>query len=225
MRFDAMMPFARHFFRVRVNEDERQILEMVQQLMPRLHGDRVRIRHRDLRGQRNIQLGMQAVSEPAGTNLGHFFYFRDMLRDMADFVDNVWIDPVQHSREYLFAALDHDFENRDGDQQPDEWIGEREAKPYAKHSDEHRQTGPAVDPRMMAIRDKRGTADPPSDADAENRDRFIAHKTDRGCGGNRCQMRYFLRMAKSIEALVAGNDRAEKIVKTMAMPARSSTRP
>ena len=48
MHFDAMMAFAGLFFRVYMDNHERKIFEVVQQLMPHLFGNGVGGRKRDL---------------------------------------------------------------------------------------------------------------------------------------------------------------------------------
>ena len=52
--FDAMMLFARLFLRIDMNDYEREIFEMVQQLVPHLFGNRMSGGKRDLRGERDI---------------------------------------------------------------------------------------------------------------------------------------------------------------------------
>ena len=54
MLFDSMMMLARLFLRIDMNDDEREVFEMVQQLVPHLFGNRMSGGERDLRGERDI---------------------------------------------------------------------------------------------------------------------------------------------------------------------------
>ena len=94
--FDAMMALAGFFFRVHMNNYQRKKLELVEQLMPHLFGNGVGGRKRDLRRKRYVHLGMQAVSKPASTDIRYFFDLRHMRGGMADFVNYVWIDAIEH---------------------------------------------------------------------------------------------------------------------------------
>src|SRR5213080_2147917 len=97
---------------------------------------------------------------------------------MANFINDMRIDTIKHSCGDLLSALDDDSKNRNGNDQPDNRVSERVAKPYAKHTDEHCQAGPAVDPCVITVGDQRRAADPASNANAENSDRFVAKKTN-----------------------------------------------
>jgi hypothetical protein len=62
---NAMVRFARLVRRIDVDDDQRQIIEVMQQLMADLGRDRMRLRDRQGRIDRDVQFGMQAVPEPA----------------------------------------------------------------------------------------------------------------------------------------------------------------
>jgi hypothetical protein len=98
------------------------------------------------------------------------------------------IDTIEHPGEDLLAALDDDAKNRNGNDQSDDWVDKRIAKPDTKYADEHREAGPAIDAGMMTIGNERGATNAPSNANTKNRDRFVSEKTDRRSNGNRPQM-------------------------------------
>ena len=67
---DAMMRLAGLIERIDVNDDQRKIIEAVKQLMAYLARDRVSLGDRHLRVHRDVDFGVQAVAQPAGTHLG-----------------------------------------------------------------------------------------------------------------------------------------------------------
>ena len=73
MLLDAVVSLPRLFLRIDMNHHERKILEVVQQLVPDLFGNRMRRRKSNLRGQRYIHFRMQPVAKPACANIRHIF--------------------------------------------------------------------------------------------------------------------------------------------------------
>src|SRR5262245_54437274 len=153
---------------------------------------------------------MQAVPKPTGAYIGHLFHLRHVGGYVAYFIDEMRIHAIEHPRKYLLAALNHDSENRNGNNKTDDWVGQRIAKPHTERTGEHGQAGPAVDPRVVAVGDERGAADPAAYTNSENRNHFIAGKADNRCSDHRPKMRNILRMKQALDAFVAGDDRAEK---------------
>ena len=69
---------------------------MMQQLVPYLFGNRMSGCKHNMGGERHVYLRMQAMAEPASADIRHFFYLRHMGCGMANFVNNVRIDAVEH---------------------------------------------------------------------------------------------------------------------------------
>ena len=69
MLSNTMVRLAGLIRRIDVDDDERQIIQMVKELVADLGRDRVRLCDRQLGIDRDIQLGMQAVPEPARAHL------------------------------------------------------------------------------------------------------------------------------------------------------------
>ena len=67
---NAMMRLAGLIRGIDVDDDERQILQMMKELVADLGRDRMGLRNRQLRIDRDIQFGVQAMPEPARANLG-----------------------------------------------------------------------------------------------------------------------------------------------------------
>src|SRR5262249_18998665 len=97
-----------------------------------------------------------------------------------------------------------------GDEEADDGIGKRIAKPHADGAEQHRQASPAVDTGVVAVRDQRGAVDLAADADAENRDRFVAKEADDRGGDHRPQVRDLLGMQEPRDALVSRDDGARE---------------
>src|SRR5512139_3492927 len=153
---------------------------------------------------------MQPMPKPTGAHVGHLLYLRHVCRGMANFINDMRIHAIQHSRKYLFSALNHDPENRNGNNQTDNRIGQWVPKPDTNHTNKHRQTGPAVDPCMMTVGYERCASNPTPYANAEHCNRFVTDKTNQRRNSDRPKMRNILGMKKSLDTLVAGDNRAEK---------------
>ena len=68
-----------------VDDDERQILQMMKELVADLGRDRMGLRNRQFRIDRDIQFGVQAMPEPARANLGDLLHLRHMRGGGAQF--------------------------------------------------------------------------------------------------------------------------------------------
>jgi hypothetical protein len=55
-----------------VNDDERQVIQMMKELVTNLGGDRMRLRDRQLRLNCDVQLDVQSMSEPASPHFAAF---------------------------------------------------------------------------------------------------------------------------------------------------------
>src|SRR5438046_5460884 len=96
---DLMKFFACFFDWIDMHNYSRQIVEMMHQLMPHFFRDSMGFGNRQFRSDRHIQFGMQTMTEPARPDFSHLFNSIDMLHRVADFVDHIWLDAVEHSRE------------------------------------------------------------------------------------------------------------------------------
>ena len=66
----------------------------MKQLIAQVGRDRVSFRDRQIGWDDDVHLRMQAVPEPAGPNIGDLLHLRDVACRMANFFDNVGVDPV-----------------------------------------------------------------------------------------------------------------------------------
>jgi len=108
MLFNAMMRLAGLIRGIDVDDDERQILQMMKELVADLGRDRVGLRDRQLRIDRDIQFGVQAVPEPARANLGDLLHLRHMRGGVAQLVDDVRVGAIEHPDEDRLPALNDD---------------------------------------------------------------------------------------------------------------------
>ena len=69
-------------------------------------------------------------------------------------------------------------QDRDGDEQADDRVGQREAQRDAAGAEQHGQRGESVGAGVQAVGDQRGRADLAADADAVERDEFVADEAD-----------------------------------------------
>ena len=120
MRRDPMVPLARLFDRIDMDDDQRHLRERVQQPMAQLGGHRMRLRHRQVRIDRDVDLGVEAVTQPARADVGYLQNVRHVAGGMTDFLDNGGIDAVEHPREDFLGVLDHDDKNRERDRKTDD---------------------------------------------------------------------------------------------------------
>ena len=207
---NVVMRFAGLIRRIDMDHHERQIIQMMKQLMAHFGGNGMRLRDRQLRIDGDIQFGMQAMPEPARPHLGNLFDLRHILGDMANFFDDVWFGAIEHAHEDRFSALNDDAEDRGRNEQPDDGIGKRIAEPYPNRAEQHGQARPAVDAGVVPVGDQGGAVDFPADADAEDRNSFVADKAYDRCTHHRPQIRNVLRMQEPLDALVTGDDGARQ---------------
>src|SRR6187401_947472 len=153
---------------------------------------------------------MQTMPDPASANIRYFLDCCHMHCRMPDFVNDVWLDAIKYPRKDLFATLNHNSKDRNCDDQSHNWIGKRVTKPNAEHSEKHCKTCPPVNSSMLAIGNQSRAANPAPDANTKNRYPFITEKTNNRSDRDRPKMRNILRMKKAIDALVTGDNRAEK---------------
>jgi hypothetical protein len=210
MPFDAMVALARLLFRINVNYDERKIIDFVEKMVPHLFGNSMSCRERYLRGKRYVDLRVQTMTEPASANIRNFFDSRYMFCRVPDFIGYMRINAIKNSREDLLAALDDDAEYRNSNNQSDNRVGKRIAKPDPEYTDKHCEARPPVDPGMLAVGNERRAADPPPNANAKNCNGLIAYKPNPRCDRDGPKMPNVLGVEKSHDGLVTGDNCAEK---------------
>jgi hypothetical protein len=90
-----MTCFSHSSFRVDMHNNLSQILEVQKQLMPYVLRDVVPFRHRERRGNRDIDFDAQAVSNVACSCLTDLLHAADKAYCVYDVVEQVWLDTVK----------------------------------------------------------------------------------------------------------------------------------
>src|SRR5215212_2275750 len=108
--------------------------QMLHQLVLDLVRNCIGLRHRCFLIDRYVEFRCQPMSEPARPDQENTIDLWDMLGCMTDLIDHLRLDTVEQAREYGFARLPDDAEDRDCDQQADQRISDRKAKPHANGS-------------------------------------------------------------------------------------------
>jgi len=135
--------------------------------------DLVTISHRQPPGHRDAHLRVQAMSNPPGPEIGDLFHSRNVTRRVADRLERLRIDPVEHPDHHRPSRFPDDHEDGGRDQQPDDRVGQRVARPDSDGAEEHRQAGPAIHARVVTVGDQRDAADLPTHSDAEDGHGFV----------------------------------------------------
>lgn len=68
---------------------------MMQQLMAHFFRDGVRVGNREFGRNRDVQFRMQTMTEPARSDITHFFDCFDVLDRVPNFIDHTWLDAVR----------------------------------------------------------------------------------------------------------------------------------
>ena len=98
-------------------------------------------------------------------------------------VDEGGVHAVHEAAEDVAHGGAQDGQDGDGDEQPDDGVGQREAQGDATGSEEHGQRGESVGAGVQSVGDQGGRADATPDADAVDGDEFVADEPDQtGCG-------------------------------------------
>ena len=100
--------------RIEMNYGVRQITQMMHQLVPHLHRNLVSLFNRKLRADRHIQLGVQAVPQPAHPHIGHAFYLGYVASGVLDLIDHLRLNPIQQPGENSLGRLPHNAKDSDG---------------------------------------------------------------------------------------------------------------
>src|SRR5215208_4033266 len=98
-----------------VNHDERQVIQIMQEMMPYFGSNSMRAFDRHFRINGNINFRMQPMPEPAGSYLRHLSNFINVAGSFTYLSNDIRIDAIQHPGEDRLPALDHNPQNGDGD--------------------------------------------------------------------------------------------------------------
>src|SRR5215211_2750659 len=183
---------------------------MMHQLMPHFFGDTVGFGDRQFRSDRHIQFGVQTMAEPARPDVSYFFNSIDAFSGVADFIDHIWLNAIEHACEDGFDRLPNDLYDCNRDEQTDDRIGERIAEPDADCTEEHGQTCPAVDSGVITIDNKRSTLNFLANFDAENGHRFVADEADDRSSHDGPKIANRLRMHEPADGFITGDGGAER---------------
>lgn len=119
---------------------------MVEQLVPDIAGHVMALRHRQATRHRDAHVSVQAMADPASSDIGHFFDGRDVPSGVDDLVQRLGLHAVQGPHQHGPSRLPHDNQDRSRDHEPHDGICQRVAQPDANRSDEdpERRWGAAV---------------------------------------------------------------------------------
>src|SRR5215207_496491 len=155
---------------------------MVQELVVDLPRYVVSFGDRQLRVNRDVDLGAQPVAYPPRPYFRNALYAPNVARRVSNLLDHLRVHPIRQVGEYGLAGLPDDHQDRHRDKEPHDGIRERVAEPHADGAQVDGQAGPAVGPRVVAVGDEDGAADLPANPDAEYGHRLVADEPDhRGC--------------------------------------------
>ena len=125
---DAVVLLARFLHGVYVDHGFVEVDELVQEMVVDLPGYRVPLRYGQLRRDRYVDLGTQPVPEPARPDLSHVLDAFDVARGVPDLVQHLGVHPVEEASKDDLAGLPDDHEDRRGDKETHDRVGERKAK-------------------------------------------------------------------------------------------------
>ena len=129
-------------------------------------------------------VGVQPVSDPAHLHAAHPGDAGFGGQRGFGGVDEFGVDAVHEAAEHVAHGGAQDGEDGDGDEQPDDGVGQREAQRDAAGAEEHGQRGESVGAGVQSVGDQGGRADLAADADAVDGDEFVADESDQPGGGD-----------------------------------------
>jgi len=150
-----------------VDRHAAEMRQVVEQLVTYLPRDLVPFRDREAARHGDAELGVQAVTDPAGAHVRDPFDARNVTGGVADLVQRLGLHAAEDAKQDGSGRLPDEREDRHRDQDADHRVGEQVARPHAHRSDEHREARPAVYAGVVAVGDERGTADLLPDPDVE----------------------------------------------------------
>src|SRR5436853_78458 len=112
---------------------------------------------------------MKPVTEPASFRLHDPADALDVLGRVTNFLDGAGLHPIEHALEHRARRLPDDNENSSGDEQADNRVCERVAKPNTGRPGYDGKAGQTVRACMITIDNESSAIDLPSNSNAEHR--------------------------------------------------------
>jgi hypothetical protein len=146
--------------RVDVHPHPGDVWHVVDDPVSHFLGDRVTLPNRQVHPDRHVELDGHPVADPPCARIGYLEDSRDVASRVFDGLERPRIHTVQHPHEDLASRLPHETEDREGDDQADDRVGQGISHPQPGCADQHRQTREPVSPGVISIRDERHAALP-----------------------------------------------------------------
>ena len=151
---------------------------MARQCGPNLLDDAVGLFDGESRIDGDVEIGIHTMPKPPGPHLVYIDYSSDMKRRMLDLVENLRLDSVEQSPEYRCPCILYDEQDCHRDQQADDRIEDWYPDGDPGNTDKYRQTGEAIHPCVLSVRDQGSGPNFPSDPHPELRNDLIAQKAN-----------------------------------------------
>ena len=97
VRVNAMKFFAGFLHRIDVDDNIRQVADVMHRLVPHFLGKGVPFFDGKSRRNRHVHFGIQTVAQPARAHVGHFLNAADVSRGVPELINNFRIDPVERA--------------------------------------------------------------------------------------------------------------------------------
>ena len=150
------------------------------------------------------------MSQPARFCLNHPFDARYALCDLVDILNRTGLDPIQHAGDDRACRLPDDSHNSSRDQQADDRVGERIAKPDTGCPDDDGKAGQTVSACVIAIGDEGCAVDLLPNPNTEHRHGFIPNESDYAGDRDPLKVRHRLWMDESVDRLISRDQCTEK---------------
>ncbi len=194
--------------RIDVDHDPAEVRQVVEELVPTLLRDLVAFRHRQSPRHRDAHLYVQPMAKPAHPQVGDLFHTRHVAGRVADGLERLRVNPVEHPDHDRASRLPDDDENSGRDQETDDGIGQRVAGPDPDGTEEHCEARSTIYPRVVSVGDEGGATNLPPDPDAEDGHRFVPDESNDGGEHHGPEKTDGLRMEKPLGRLIEGEDGA-----------------
>ena len=97
VRVNAMKFFAGLLHRIDVDNNIREVTDVMHRFVPHFFGKGVAFLDGKLRRNRHVHFGIQPVPQPARAHVGHFLNAADVSRGVPELINNFRIDPVERA--------------------------------------------------------------------------------------------------------------------------------
>jgi hypothetical protein len=118
-----------------------KVAQTVHELVLYLFGYLMSLLHRELIGDRQVNLSMELVSQPSQSDAGDLLYACNMSYGHFDLRGRPRVHSIDEAAEYGLGRAPDDAEDGAGDDGSDERICPRDAKPETEGAKEDRQAG------------------------------------------------------------------------------------